>query len=143
LTRLAPNWIGIPLWVGLVSVVLWYTARVWRSEASVRVRVGTVILASVLVNPHLIIYDAAVLALPLLWFGAFMQEPAQSEQATAYGRTVYWLLAALFVPTAAAIGVQASVLLMAWTFAMVSRAVLAEATHQPMDAATLSIRLAG
>jgi len=124
LTRLAPNWIGIPLWLGLVTVVLWYTARVWRSEASIRIRVGTVILASVLVNPHLIIYDAAVLVLPLLWFGAFMQEPAQSEHATGYWRTVYWLLAAFFVPTAAAIGVQASVLLMAWLLVLVIRAVV-------------------
>jgi alpha-1,2-mannosyltransferase len=111
-TRLVPNWLGVPVWVALSSVVLWLTVRVWRSRAPVHVRVGTVILAAVLVNPHLIIYDATVLALPLLWLGACMQEGAGTEDATRFWKTVYWLYAALFAPTAAAIGIQVSVLLM-------------------------------
>ena len=70
LTRLAPNWIGIPLWIVAAVIVLWYTARVWKSDAPIHVRLGAVILASVLVNPHVIIYDVTVLALPLIWFAA-------------------------------------------------------------------------
>jgi alpha-1,2-mannosyltransferase len=123
-TRLAPNWIGVPLWVALAAVVLWYTARVWRSDAPLRVRLGVVMLAAVLVNPHLIIYDATVLALPLLWFGAYMHERERRAAAAPFWITVYWLFAAFFAPTAAAIGVQVSVVLMVWLMVLVSRSVL-------------------
>jgi hypothetical protein len=123
-TRLAPNWIGLPLWVACAAVVLWYTARVWRSEAPLRVRLGLVMLASVLVNPHLIVYDATVIALPLLWFGAYMHEPERSAASAPFWVTVYWLFAALFAPTAAAIGVQASVVLMMLLIVVVSRTAL-------------------
>ena len=63
-TRVMPNWIGLPVWVLLSGVGLWYTVRLWRSQAPVRVRLGAVVLASALVNPHMIIYDLTVLALP-------------------------------------------------------------------------------
>jgi len=123
ITRLVPNAIGVPVWAALSAIVLWMTARVWRSGAPIHVRVGTVMLAAVLVNPHLIIYDATVLALPLLWFGAYMQESASSEDATRFWKTVYWLYAALFAPTAAAIGIQLSVVLMAVMMFIVVREV--------------------
>src|SRR5262249_23741428 len=58
ITRLAPAWMGVPAWVALSVVVLICTVQVWKSAAPIRVRVGMVILASVLVNPHLIVYDA-------------------------------------------------------------------------------------
>jgi len=142
-TRLAPNWLGVPLWFVLVAIVLYYTARIWRSQASLRVRLGAVILASVLVNPHLIVYDATVLVLPLLWFGAYMQEPQRRAQAGQFWKSVTWLYVALFIPTAAVIGLQLSVPVMVWMFALVTRAVFEEAAYQPMNAATLRIRLAG
>lgn len=111
LTRLLPNGIGVPLWLAVSAIVLWYTVRVWKSDAPVRVRLGVVMLASLLVNPHVIVYDATLLVLPLLWFGAYMLENNPAS-APAFGTLVYWLFAALFMPTAAAIGVQASVPLM-------------------------------
>ena len=123
LTRLMPNAIGIPVWTGAAAIVLWYTARVGRSNAPIRVRLGTVILASVLVNPHVIIYDATVLALPLIWFGAYMQEAAAPQQATRFWKAVAWLYAALFAPTAAAIGIQFSVVLMVAVMVIVVREV--------------------
>jgi alpha-1,2-mannosyltransferase len=134
LTRLAPNWIGVPLWVALVAVVLWYTARVWRSDAPLRVRLGVVMLASVLVNPHLIIYDATVLALPLLWFGAYMHEPERRAAAAPFWTTVYWLFASLFAPTAAAIGLQVSVVLMVLLILLVSRTVASAVVHPRITA---------
>jgi hypothetical protein len=87
------------------------------------VRLGVVILASVLVNPHLIVYDAAVLVLPLLWFGAYVQERRRPADARVYWTTVYWLCLTFLAPTAAAIGVQASVLLMAWLMVLMTRSV--------------------
>jgi hypothetical protein len=111
-TRLLPNVVGVPLWLVLTAIVLWYTVRVWKSDAPVRVRLGVVMLASLLVNPHVIVYDVTLLALPLLWFGAFMLEPPRREDAPAFGVLVYWLFVVLLFPTARVIGIQASVLLM-------------------------------
>jgi hypothetical protein len=125
-TRLLPNWVGLPLWMALCAVVLWYTVRVWRTEAPVRVRLGVVMLASLLVNPHVIVYDVTLLALPLIWFGAYMLERGRHEDAPAFGVIVYWLFAALFMPTAAAIGVQASVPLMVGLLLCIARAVATE-----------------
>jgi hypothetical protein len=75
------------------------------------------------VNPHVIIYDAAVLALPLIWFGAYMQEAATPQQATRFWKTVAWLYAALFAPTAEKIGIQLSVVLMVAVMLIVVREV--------------------
>ena len=120
-TRLLPNGIGVPLWLTLSAIVLWYVVRVWKSDAPVRVRLGVVMLASLLVNPHVIVYDVTLLALPLIWFGAYMLEPERREDARAFGVMVYWLFAALFIPTAAAIGVQASVPLMVGMLLFIAR----------------------
>jgi hypothetical protein len=127
-TRVAPNWIGLPVWAALSAVVLGYTVRAWKSQAPVRVRLGVVVLASALVNPHMIIYDLTVLALPILWFGAYLQEPARREQAGRYWTTVYWLFVLTFMPTAAAIGVQASVFVMIGLLVLVVRAVEADSS---------------
>ena len=120
-TRLLPNWAGLPIWMALVAIVLWYTWKVWRSDAPPRVRLGIVIVASVLVNPHVISYDVTVLALPLMWFTTYMMEPEHQAHVLPFGRMVYWLLAALFVPTAAIIGLQVSVPLMACLFVFITR----------------------
>jgi hypothetical protein len=132
-TRLLPDWIGLPLWMALSAAVLWYTVRVWRTDAPIRVRLGVVMLASLLVNPHVIVYDVVVLALPLIWFGGYMLEPERREHAPALGVMVYWLFVALFIPTAAIIGVQASVLLMMGLLLFMSRAVATQhsKTGQP------------
>lgn len=121
-TRLLPDWAGLPLWAVLAAVVLWYTVKTWKSEAPLRVRMGVVILASLLVNPHVIVYDVTLLVLPLVWFGAYVLEPARAAHAPAFGRMVYWLFAALFVPTAALVGVQASVPIMLGLLLFVARA---------------------
>ena len=121
-TRLLPNAIGAPLWLALTALVLWYTVRVWKSDAPVRVRLGVVMLASLLVNPHVIVYDVTLLALPLVWFGAYMLDAERRAHAPAFGALVYWLFAALFIPTAAAIGLQASVPLMLGMLVWMARA---------------------
>jgi hypothetical protein len=111
-TRLLPNAIGLPIWLVLSGIVLWCTVRVWKSDAPLRVRLGVVMLAALLVNPHVIIYDVTLLALPLLWFAAYMLEPPRQEGAPAFGVLVYWIFAALLIPTARVIGIQTSVPLM-------------------------------
>ena len=124
-TRLAPDWIGLPLWIALSAAVLACVVKVWRSEAPVRVRVGMAIVAAVLVSPHLIVYDAAILALPLIWFGAFVEERRAQLDAAPFWSGVYWLFVMLLAPTAAAIGVQMSVAIMLWLVVFVARGAVA------------------
>lgn len=126
LTRLTPNWIGLPMWAALAAIVLWFTVRAWKSDAPLRVRLGAVVLAATLVNPHVIIYDLTVLILPLIWFGSYMQEPARREEAGAYWTAVYWLFVLTFMPTAAVIPLQASVFVMVGLLVIVSRAIHAD-----------------
>jgi hypothetical protein len=121
ITRLLPNWIGVPVWAALVGIVLWHTIRIWKSSAPLRLRLGTVVVASILVNPHVIVYDVTLLALPLLWFMAQMQESERPTQTLVLGRMVYWLFAVLLVPTAPMIGVQMSVVLMCGLLIVVLR----------------------
>ena len=85
-------------------------------------RVGVVVLASVLVNPHLTVYDATVLVLPLLWIGGWIEtsQGRALEWRPAYWSAVYWLFAAFLVPLAFLIKVQCSVFLMLWMFYHVS-----------------------
>jgi hypothetical protein len=91
-----------------------------------------VVLAATLVNPHVIIYDLTVLALPVIWFGAYMEDPARREHAGWYWSGVYWLFVLTFMPTAAAIGLQASVFVMLGLLVLVSRAIQADVnTHAP------------
>jgi hypothetical protein len=139
-TRLAPNWIGVPLWAILAAVVLGYTVRVWKSATPIRVRLGVVVLASALVNPHMIIYDLTVLALPLLWLGSYMQDPVRQEQAGPYWSAVYWFFVTTFIPTAAAIGLQASVFVMVGLLVLVGRAVRTDAST--LDPADIDVRIA-
>jgi len=114
LTRLAPDWIGMPLWATLSAVVLFCTVRVWKSTVPLRVRLGMMVAASVLVNPHVIVYDATVLVLPLIWFGAYVQERSAPSDAATFWTVVYWLFVTLLAPTAAVIWIQVSVVLMVW-----------------------------
>ena len=114
LTQLLPAWLGAPLWAGLSAVVVFYAIRAWKSASPVRVRLGVVILASALVNPHLTIYDATCVALPLIWLGAYVLEHGRPEQVTTFWVLVYWMFVTLLAPTALAIKVQVSVVLMVW-----------------------------
>jgi len=116
LTRLLPDPVGTVAWLAVSAVVLWKTARLWCSHAPLIVRFGVAMLASVLVNPHLIVYDAAILVLPLLWFAADVLEHGSDHDARRYLLFAYGLFLAFFIPTAAVVKVQISVLLMLWLF---------------------------
>ncbi len=114
LTRLLPGWLGLSAWLGISGVVLWKAARTWCSDAPLNRRFGLAMLAAVLVNPHLIVYDAAILVLPLLWFGADVAAHGSEDAIRRYGTFVYGLFLVFFIPTAALIKVQLSVVFMLW-----------------------------
>ena len=79
------------------------------------------IIASVLVSPHLMVYDAAVLVLPLIWMSAAVREMRQPDEASWAWAAIYLLFATLLAPTAAVIAVQLSVLLLLGLVVLVMR----------------------
>lgn len=140
LTRLAPAALALPLWVILSAAVLVYVVKVWKSSAPLRVRVGVMMLASVLVNPHVIVYDAAVLAMPLIWFGAHVQNRRPGPDAVTFWTIVYWLFVTTLTPTARMIGVQVSVLLMTALFVLIARMALRnEGNEQAAESSAMTI----
>jgi hypothetical protein len=55
-----------------------------------------------------------------------MQDPAKPQDAGLYWTGVYWLFVLTFIPTAAVIGLQASVFVMVGLLVLVSRAIHAD-----------------
>jgi alpha-1,2-mannosyltransferase len=125
LARLASDGLAAPLWLIGSAVVLERTVRVWRSGADVLVRLGVLLLATVLVSPHLFAYDAAVLSLALLWIGAWVQRTRAMipQAADRFWRGVPLLYATFLFPIAHIIKVQVSVLVMIWLVFMLTSAV--------------------
>ena len=103
---LAPGPVAPVLLVLGSIVVLWAVWRVWQSTTDPRVRMGVVVIGSVLVNPHLYVYDATLLVLAGLWLGLVIEDESW------FWRRSYWLTVALLIPTAKFVPVQLSVLLM-------------------------------
>ena len=70
ITRFMPIGLSTPVWaigsLALIAIVI----RTWRPDVPLRLRLGLVLVATMLVNPHLIVCDAVLLVLPLLWIGA-------------------------------------------------------------------------
>ena len=118
LTGLLPGWAATFAWAVMSLAVCYRSVQTWRSEAPLPVRLGVVVLASVLVNPHVNVYDATVLVLPFLWLGGWMEEHSagKPQGRIRFWSTVYWLSLAFLVPLAYLIKVQCSVLLMLWMF---------------------------
>jgi len=134
LTRLLPAWAGVPTWLLVAGLVLWNTARAWCAHAPIAVRFGLAMLASVLVNPHLIVYDAGILVLPLIWFATWSVQRSEAVDLQRFGALVYALFLAFLVPTAALIYVQLSVPLMLWLFWSISdRAIGADTPNARFD----------
>jgi len=118
ITQLLPAWAATSAWATLSLAVCIRAIRTWRTDLPVAVRLAVVVLASVLVNPHLTVYDATVLVLPFLWLGARVEDNAESDPTfrTLYWSLVYWLSLAFLVPLAYIVKVQCSVLLMLLMF---------------------------
>jgi alpha-1,2-mannosyltransferase len=124
-TNLLPSWVGTTIYLLLSLAVTWQAIRVWRREMPVRVRLGVLVLATVLVSPHLTIYDATVLVLPLIWIGGWIAARGRTDIATTFWTAVYWLVVTLFIPTALFIRIQISVFVLGWLFLKVTTGLIA------------------
>jgi alpha-1,2-mannosyltransferase len=126
LTRLLPGPAGTGAWLVMAVVFIALAVRTWRPDVPLRVRFGLMILVSVLVSPHLIVYDLTVLALPLLFFAGWMEAPGRQAVAIRLGPLMHALVVALAIPAAQLIGLQVSVIVMAALSVVVAQTVAAE-----------------
>lgn len=127
LTRLVPGHAGDLIWAAGSAWIAITAVRVWRGTAPLGPRFGFVVLATVLVNPHLFGYDAVVLVLPVTWLGAWLEE-VESPARTAFWQSVYLLCVLLLLPTAIFMPLQLSVVVMLWLFWRIGRELTARTT---------------
>jgi len=106
LTSLLPLTADAVTLILLSALVAFAVADVWRRTGNWRVRMGTLVIGSVLVNPHLYAYDATVLVLACLWLGE------EVGYAVWFWQRAYWITAALLFPTALVVKLQISVVLL-------------------------------
>jgi alpha-1,2-mannosyltransferase len=110
ITQLLPGGVSTAAWLFAAAVVSWMTIRIWRSMAPMYVRTASLVLGSVLVNPHLNLYDGAVLAAPLVSLSGWMemQPESLSETRHRWHLALYALFVLLLIPTARIISLQLS-----------------------------------
>lgn len=95
-------------------VVIAIAARVWRSPASVGMRFSALVLVSVLINPHMYIYDLLVLAPALLLLADWSARNPQHHSTPTICVLLYLaFLLPLFGPLARWTRVQVSVIVFA------------------------------
>lgn len=117
LTDLFPPGIRSATWFAASIIVVWQVLKVWRSTAPPEVRLGIVVLGTLLVDPHVVVYDVTLLALPILWLGTWIERDGGQALRHMFWPTVYWLYVTLLWPTAAIVRIQVSTLLLLWIFA--------------------------
>jgi hypothetical protein len=122
ITNLAPGNPGQALWFVICAAVVAIVVWIWRTNAKLDTRMGMLVLGTVLINPHLFVYDASVLVLALLWLGTLVEAERPSWRA-AYWHAVYFLFMFFLFPTARLLFLQFSVLVMLWLFWRVAQGI--------------------
>jgi hypothetical protein len=126
--RLPADWEMIA-WALVSALVIMRTIQIWGSNAPPSVRTGVLVLASTLVNPHLFVYDATVLAPAFVWFAGWLYGKSAVPAAVRswFVAILYMLYLTLLAPTAALLPVQASAILLGALFVLIGRTVAASA----------------
>lgn len=125
LTRFLPVGAGTTVWAVSSIALIAIAIRTWRPEVPLRLRLGLVLLASVLVNPHVIVYDAVLLVLPMLWLGAEAARAGGRDRDQLYLAVVVLFASFLAFFTASEliglVGMVASVVAMLYVFIVSTR----------------------
>lgn len=127
ITNQLPQFWGAAIWAVTAVFIVVQTIRVWRSDAPIAVRMACLVVASMLLSPHLFSYDVVVLALPLVWYAGWACRQMQSGvvERPVFAPLLYSLYLTLLAPTARMVpGVQASVVVIAAFFVILSRTAL-------------------
>jgi hypothetical protein len=126
-----PGWMATGAYIGATAITLVLAVRCWRAPGPLAIRYSVFLIATVLVNPHMYVYDLIVLApaFLLLWNWALSQHgrtvgdvfpavPLAWLRARSFGTSVEWLLYFCYMSpvlafVAAVLRVQFSVLALA------------------------------
>ena len=115
-TGLLPGLASMIAWLIASAAVCWIVVRIWRSGAPVPVRAGALVMGSMLVNPHVNLYDAAVLGPALLSLSGWLetQDERWADLRHRWRLAIYALYALLLFPTGKVIGLQLSPFVLLW-----------------------------
>jgi alpha-1,2-mannosyltransferase len=106
--------LSLGLYAASAILTLIITVQCWRSGASLEIRYSALLLASVLVAPHLTVYDLVILAPGFLFLGDWVMAQPQARNTTPV-RLLLYLCYPLFLagPVARVTHLQLSVITMA------------------------------
>jgi hypothetical protein len=107
---LMPHGVATAAWLVASGVFGWMLVRVWRRSEEWTLRMSALLLATLLISPHVQAYDAILLAPAALWllcWAARLRQPAVILGAVA-------LSIAFVVPAARLWGIPLTLPLMAW-----------------------------
>lgn len=110
LEAVVPSEAATIIWVVASGVFAWLMLRVWRRHESWTLRVSALLIGTLLISPHVEVYDAILLAPATLWLtieGVELRRPALIA--------VVWLLSIAFlIPSARVAGIPLTIPMMAW-----------------------------
>jgi hypothetical protein len=123
LTGLLPGRAPAIAWLLASAAVCWLVVRIWRSDAPASVRTGALALGSLLVNPHVNLYDAALLAPALVALSGWVETQVEPSGEARYSwhLALYALYALLLFPTGRVIGLQLSPFVLLWMLVTAAR----------------------
>jgi alpha-1,2-mannosyltransferase len=117
---LIPPRVSLTLYVVSASLVLFAAVVVWRSALPLPVRYASLLLATVLVSPHLIVYDMVILAPVFLLLADWLVTRPGETLGRWIGIVLYFAyLSPLLGPLSQRIRVQISVVLMTAAISMI------------------------
>jgi len=116
ITQLLPSPLSAVAWLAASAWVAWLVLRVWRSDATVHIRMAALVMGSVLVNPHVYLYDVSVLAVPLVWVAGWLEVNARACAVVRqrWYLATYALFICLLAPTARVFWLQLSPFVVLW-----------------------------
>jgi len=112
---LVPGGLAAAAYVATAGAVLWAAVRAFHATNDVGLKMCVLIMASVLVSPHLYVYDAALL-LPALMYMLATAWQFHDSRARRPLIGIMLLYPAYFIPFARYTRIQVSVIVLLWVF---------------------------
>ena len=97
-------------WLAVAGLCGWLAVRVWRGNGDWKLRVSALLLATLLISPHVLAYDAILLAPASLWLADWAISTRRAEFVVG----VAALSIAFVLPAARVFGVPLTLPMMGW-----------------------------